>query len=162
MVKIEPRHPFWARRADPAEAGLSQTRLLTTLVVEAHEQPELYLRAAARDLNLPRYIDSTHPEDLQNIDGHLRGGIPERDLDALGDYWQIMPALRAALFEPLRPGYARLKLPLAEVKPMIQFRCRLPSSSWFASDSAEFRLIDTSSSGGCSGVAEFGKWRRHS
>ena len=37
------------------------------------------------NLNLPRYIDSTEPEDLQDIDGHLRGGIPERDLDALGD-----------------------------------------------------------------------------
>ena len=36
------------------------------------------------NLNLPRYIDSTEPEDLQDIDGHLRGGIPERDLDALG------------------------------------------------------------------------------
>src|SRR5450830_352105 len=31
------------------------------------------------NLNLPRYIDSTEPEDLQDIDGHLRGGIPERD-----------------------------------------------------------------------------------
>src|SRR5665811_1625879 len=33
------------------------------------------------NLNLPRYIDSTSPEDLQDIDGHLCGGIPERDLD---------------------------------------------------------------------------------
>jgi hypothetical protein len=44
------------------------------------------------NLNLPRYIDSTEPEDLQDIDGHLRGGIPERDLDALGAYWQVSPA----------------------------------------------------------------------
>jgi len=35
------------------------------------------------NLNLPRYIDSTEPEDVQDIDGHLRGGIPERDIDAL-------------------------------------------------------------------------------
>ena len=35
------------------------------------------------NLNLPRYIDSTEPEDLQDIDGHLRGGIPNRDIDAL-------------------------------------------------------------------------------
>ena len=33
------------------------------------------------NLNLPRYIDSSEPEDLQDIDGHLRGGIPERDID---------------------------------------------------------------------------------
>jgi type I restriction enzyme M protein len=71
------------------------------------------------NLNLPRYIDSSEPEDLQDIDGHLRGGIPERDLDAFADYWRIMPALRAALFEALRPGYSRLRLPLAELKAAI-------------------------------------------
>jgi type I restriction enzyme M protein len=71
------------------------------------------------NLNLPRYIDSTSPEDLQDIEGHLRGGIPERDLDALASYWQVLPGVRAALFESLRPGYARLTLPLAEVRPAI-------------------------------------------
>ena len=71
------------------------------------------------NLNLPRYIDSSEPEDLQDIDAHLNGGIPERDLDALADYWRVLPGVRAALFEPLRPGYVRLKLPLAEVKAAI-------------------------------------------
>ncbi len=72
------------------------------------------------NLNLPRYIDSTEPEDLQDIDAHLCGGIPERDLDALGAYWKVLPSVRAVLFESAgRPGYARLKLPLTEVKPAI-------------------------------------------
>jgi type I restriction enzyme M protein len=72
------------------------------------------------NLNLPRYIDSSEPEDLQDIDGHLRGGIPERDLDALGAYWEVLPSLRGVLFEAAgRPGYARLKLPLADVKRAI-------------------------------------------
>jgi len=72
------------------------------------------------NLNLPRYIDSTEPEDIQDIDGHLRGGIPERDLDALGNYWTIMPGLRAVLYEPFgRPGYQQLRLSIAEVKPAI-------------------------------------------
>ena len=76
------------------------------------------------NLNLPRYIDSTSPEDLQDIDGHLRGGIPERDLDALGAYWQVLPSVRGLLFEAFdktggRPGYARLKPALTEVKPAI-------------------------------------------
>ncbi len=72
------------------------------------------------NLNLPRYIDSTEPEDLQDIDGHLRGGIPQRDLDALGDYWQVLPAVRTALFKSAgRSGYAALKLPIAKVKSAI-------------------------------------------
>ncbi|NOV31218.1 class I SAM-dependent DNA methyltransferase [Methylomonas sp. ZR1] len=71
------------------------------------------------NLNLPRYIDSSEPEDIQDINGHLNGGIPERDLDALADYWQVLPGVRASLFASLRPGYAQLTLPLAEVKPAI-------------------------------------------
>ena len=72
------------------------------------------------NLNLPRYIDTSEPEDLQDIEGHLRGGIPERDLDALDAYWKVLPDLRNALFESAgRPGYARLKTPIADVKPAI-------------------------------------------
>ena len=72
------------------------------------------------NLNLPRYIDSTEPEDHQDIDGHLRGGIPECDLDALDAYWKVLPNVRNALLESAgRPGYARLKSPIAEVKPAI-------------------------------------------
>ena len=72
------------------------------------------------NLNLPRYIDSTEPEDIQDIDGHLRGGIPERDLDALSDYWKVIPGVRNTLFESAgRAGYAQLKLPVAEVKTTI-------------------------------------------
>ncbi len=57
------------------------------------------------NLNLPRYIDSSEPEDLQDIDGHLNGGIPERDIDALERYWQVIPAVRATLFKKAdRPG----------------------------------------------------------
>ena len=71
------------------------------------------------NLNLPRYIDSTEPEDLQDIDGHLRGGIPVRDLDALSNYWKIMPGLRAALFTPFRAGYCSIQPPQAEIKATI-------------------------------------------
>ena len=74
----------------------------------------------AYNLNLPRYIDSSEPEDIQDIDAHLRGGIPERDLDALSHWWRVLPGVRSALFEPAgRPGYARLRLPIAEVKSAI-------------------------------------------
>jgi type I restriction enzyme M protein len=71
------------------------------------------------NLNLPRYIDTTEPEDVQDIAAHLYGGIPARDLDALADYWQVLPSIRAALFTTLRSGYSRLTLPVAEIKPAI-------------------------------------------
>lgn len=74
----------------------------------------------AFNLNLPRYIDSSEPEDLQDIDAHLNGGIPERDIDAFAGDWQQFPGVRAVLFESAgRPGYVRLKLPMAEVRNVI-------------------------------------------
>ncbi len=71
------------------------------------------------NLNLPRYIDSSEAEDLQDIEAHLRGGIPERDIDALEAYWQVCSQLREALFRPLRPGYLELAVPPAELKATI-------------------------------------------
>src|SRR5437588_2229277 len=52
------------------------------------------------NLNLPRYIDSTEPEDLQDIDAHLRGGIPNRDIDDLAAYWEVFLGVRKAILEP--------------------------------------------------------------
>lgn len=71
------------------------------------------------NLNLPRYIESTEPGDIQDIDGHLRGGIPERDIDALDRYWQVIPGVRAALFQSLRAGYFQLAVDPAQIKPTI-------------------------------------------
>jgi type I restriction enzyme M protein len=72
------------------------------------------------NLNIPRYIDSSDPEDLQDIDAHLRGGIPDRDIEALDPYWQVLPSVRKKLFESAgRPGYSRLKLSPSDINPAI-------------------------------------------
>ncbi len=71
------------------------------------------------NLNLPRYIDSSTPEDPQDIDAHLNGGIPEADVRALARYWAVCPQLRAALFQPRRPGYQDLTVAPAALKATI-------------------------------------------
>jgi type I restriction enzyme M protein len=71
------------------------------------------------NLNLPRYIDSQTPEDLQDIAGHLQGGIPTADIDALERYWAVCPKLRNTLFKKRRPGYLDLAVEKAAIKPAI-------------------------------------------
>ncbi|MFH1633717.1 MAG: class I SAM-dependent DNA methyltransferase [Chloroflexota bacterium] len=71
------------------------------------------------NLNIPRYIDNAAEEDLQDIEAHLLGGIPVRDIGGLQAYWEVFPSLGEALFEKDRPGYARMKLPPAEIKGTI-------------------------------------------
>ena len=77
---------------------------------------------AANDynLNLPRYIDSSEPEDLQDIEAHLKGGIPNRDIDDLAAYWQVFPGVRQELFADAgRPGYSQLKVDAGLIKAAI-------------------------------------------
>ena len=72
------------------------------------------------NLNLPRYIDSTTPEDLQDIEAHLKGGIPKRDIDGLAAYWQVFPNVRCELFaDDARPGYCQPKVDASKVKAAI-------------------------------------------
>lgn len=71
------------------------------------------------NLNLPRYIDSQEPEDLQDIEGHLRGGIPLADIEALQRYWSVCPHLKAALFKDNRPGYLDLAVDKTTIKTSI-------------------------------------------
>ncbi len=97
---------------------------------------------AANDynLNIPRYIDSSQAEDLHDLSGHLQGGIPERDIDALDRYWQVFPTLREVLFAPLRAGYAQARVDARKVKGAIlahpEFvafaeQAMLPFARWF-------------------------------
>jgi len=71
------------------------------------------------NLNIPRYIDSSEPEDIQDLRAHLHGGIPERDIDALSAYWEAFPSLRSKLFKPNRPGYVDLAIEVADVQQTI-------------------------------------------
>ena len=72
------------------------------------------------NLNLPRYIDSSEPEDLQDIAAHLMGGIPNADIDGLEAYWQVFPEVRKDLFQDAnRPGYCQPKVAAAQVKAAI-------------------------------------------
>jgi type I restriction enzyme M protein len=71
------------------------------------------------NLNLPRYIDSQTPEDIQDIEGHLKGGIPATDVDALQSYWTVCPQLRQSLFKANRPGYLDLAVDTDVIKSTI-------------------------------------------
>jgi type I restriction enzyme M protein len=86
-----------------------------------------YSRNVSRDeiekndfnLNLPRYIDSQTREDVENIEGHLLGGIPTADVDALDRYWAVCPNLRKALFKNNRNGFVDLRVESSAVKAAI-------------------------------------------
>jgi type I restriction enzyme M protein len=71
------------------------------------------------NLNIPRYIDSQVAEDIQDIAGHLKGGIPASEVDSLDRYWAVCPQLRKALFRKKRSGYLDLAVDKAAIKSTI-------------------------------------------
>jgi type I restriction enzyme M protein len=71
------------------------------------------------NLNLPRYIDSSEPEELQDIAGHLQGGIPDSDVASLAAFWEVCPSLKNALFKKNRAGYQNLKVSKSDIKTAI-------------------------------------------
>jgi type I restriction enzyme M protein len=76
------------------------------------------------NLNIPRYIDSSEPEDLHDLSAHLQGGIPNRDIDALEHFWQVFPSIRATLFtknkeQASREGYSHALIEASQVKGSI-------------------------------------------
>jgi type I restriction enzyme M protein len=71
------------------------------------------------NLNIPRYIDTQDEEDIQDLQAHLSGGIPNRDIDGLNSYWAVYGNLKNDLFEPLREGYSQLKIESNKIKETI-------------------------------------------
>ena len=69
------------------------------------------------NLNIPRYIDSNESEDIQNIEAHLLGDIPNHDVDALQSYWDVYPTLKSHLFDNSnRENFSNLKVNRADIK----------------------------------------------
>ena len=72
------------------------------------------------NLNIPRYIDSQEIEDIQDIEAHLLGDIPNADIEALDGYWEVYQSLKGELFAPSeRPKYIKLKISKDSIKQTI-------------------------------------------
>jgi len=72
------------------------------------------------NLNLPRYIDTSEPEDIQDIEAHLKGSIPKADVESLQKYWTVCPTLKSFLFKNnSRPGYYDISIPVDKVRSAV-------------------------------------------
>lgn len=102
-------------------------KIVTTFNEQITDDPK-YARFVPNDeikvkneynLNIPRYIDSSTSEDLQDIDAHLHGGIPVYDVDSMQNYWDIFKNLKNKLFSVMREGYYQLNVDNDDVRNTI-------------------------------------------
>jgi type I restriction enzyme M protein len=83
----------------------------TELPKYARFVPNEEIQQKEYNLNIPRYIDTSEPEDAQDIEAHLKGGIPNADIEGLAAYWQVCPTLKDIIFKPSpRNGYSELSI----------------------------------------------------
>lgn len=82
---------------------------------------EEILEQNAGNLNVPRYIQKIDDTLPQNIAAHLKGGIPETDIESLKRLWDISPVLKQEIFtraDEVHDVY-NLALPSAAIEDVI-------------------------------------------
>ena len=102
-------------------------RIITTFNEQITTDPK-YARFVPNDeiekkngynLNITRYIDSTEPEDIQDIYAHIHGGIPAVDIDGLSKYWEVFPSLKAELLTAISEKYYSLNVEHENIRQTI-------------------------------------------
>lgn len=87
-------------------------------IITARESVEKFAKVVSRDeiraneynLNIPRYVDSSENPESWDIYATMFGGIPEKELLELREYWEAFPNLRGALFAPVNESYYSLNV----------------------------------------------------
>ncbi len=94
----------------------SDIKRVTDVVTKRLNVPK-FSRVISRDeirkndynLNIPRYVDSSEKAESWDIYASMFGGIPEKEIDELNEYWHAFPGLRDSLFEKKNAAYYTIK-----------------------------------------------------
>ncbi len=68
--------------------------------------PKEEIKANDYNLNIPRYVSSAEPTEPWDVHSIMFGGVPQSELDALGEYWKALPGLRESIFRNISDQYA--------------------------------------------------------
>lgn len=71
------------------------------------------------NLNIPRYVDSSDQEIPHDVDAHLYGGIPQKNIDDFKVLRTVVPHVLERELETIRPGYVKLKQSMDELRDAV-------------------------------------------
>ncbi|HGM4723640.1 TPA: type I restriction-modification system subunit M [Serratia marcescens] len=71
------------------------------------------------NLNIPRYVDSSAAAESWDLHATMLGGIPNREIAKLDNFWQAFPQLRSTLFTPKSAAYSELGIVKQDVNTSI-------------------------------------------
>lgn len=67
------------------------------------------------NMNIPRYVEAIDKEISQDVDAHLLGGIPQKNIDDLSVLQALVPHVLNRYSQTIRPGYVNLTKPVCEL-----------------------------------------------
>ena len=67
------------------------------------------------NMNIPRYVEMIEDEIPHDVDGHLLGGIPQKNIDDLKILKNLVPDVLANSLKTIRKGYVKLKKSVEEL-----------------------------------------------
>ncbi|MEE3461788.1 MAG: type I restriction-modification system subunit M [Lachnospiraceae bacterium] len=71
------------------------------------------------NLNIPRYVEKSADNMPEDVDGHLLGGIPERNIKDLNVLNNAVPEIIRDSFTEIRPGYVKLNCDESEFEQKV-------------------------------------------
>lgn len=70
------------------------------------------------NLNIPRYVDSSDKPESFDIYATMYGGIPNKEIDELNEYWNAFPSLKNQLFSQINSSYSSCEI--GDIKSAIE------------------------------------------
>lgn len=67
------------------------------------------------NMNIPRYVEAIDTEISHDVDAHLLGGIPQKNIDDLKVLQALVPDVLNSYLQTIRPGYVNLTKPVSEL-----------------------------------------------
>lgn len=81
------------------------------------------------NMNIPRYVEAIDNEIPHDVDAHLLGGIPQRNIDDLTVLQALVPDVLKSYMNTIRPGYVDIIKPVCEITSEILNDVRITSMS---------------------------------
>ncbi|WKB36429.1 hypothetical protein QS257_04770 [Terrilactibacillus sp. S3-3] len=80
-------------------------------------------------MNIPRYIETLDEEIPQDVDAHLLGGIPQKNIDDLKILQSTVSDVLGQSLKEIRDGYVELLKPVEEISDDILSDSRIVEKS---------------------------------
>ena len=88
------------------------------------------------NMNIPRYVEAIEDEIPHDVDGHLFGGIPQKNIDDLNRLNTLVPDVLANALKTIRNGYVKVVKPVAELTKDVLNDSRIITKSKLIEQSA--------------------------